>query len=138
MAVREKLTYLTRLSTMGLAFVCLCAADASNDSRHPDPRSHGVGVEHPNWSMAKYEEEVKLHPKSAVAYLERGNAHLNDSDIELAMQDFDQAIACDPRCTRAYIGRYFVYEDNRKPDLALAQLKKAAEIGPPDSGYRCH
>jgi len=132
MPVREKLTLFQSLSILGLAFISLSAAEASNDGLHPDPRMHGVGIDHPTWSMAKYEEEVRLHPKSAVAYLERGNARMNDADIELAMTDFDKAIACDPRCTRAYIGRYFVYCDLRKFDQALAQSKKAIELGPPD------
>jgi tetratricopeptide (TPR) repeat protein len=114
--------------------ILLSAATPDSDQLHPDPRLQGVGLgtEHSGWSMSKLEEQVRLHPKSAAAYLERGNALLLDSDIDNALPDFNRAIELDPRCARAYIGRYFVCCGQRQFRQALAELKKAYEIGPPD------
>ncbi|MBU6453280.1 MAG: tetratricopeptide repeat protein [Cyanobacteria bacterium REEB67] len=114
--------------------ILLSAAGTDSDQVHPDPRLQGVGIgmDHAGWTMSRVEDEVRLHPKSATAYLERGNARFLDSDIDLAMSDFNQAIKLDPHCARAYIGRYFVYCAHRQFAQALAQLKKVYEIAPPD------
>jgi tetratricopeptide (TPR) repeat protein len=114
--------------------ILLSAAAPDSDQLHPDPRMQGVGVgnEHAGWSMAKLEEQVKLHPKSVTAHLELGNANILESDIEKALPEFNRAIELDPKCARAYIGRYYVYGGQHQFRQALAELKKAYEAGPPD------
>jgi len=114
--------------------IFLSASAPDTDGMHPDPRTQGVGLvtEHARWSEAQFEEQVKLHPKSSTAYLERGNAHFLDGDIEEALSDFNQSVKLDPRCARAYIGRYFVYCAQRQFPQAFAELKKVTEIGPAD------
>jgi tetratricopeptide (TPR) repeat protein len=110
----------------------LAAAVQDDDRLHPDSQASNVGIVRSGSTPAQLDELVRLHPRSAVAYLERGNSYLADSEIEKALSDFNKAIELDPHCTRAYFGRYFVYSDGHHTAQALAALKKAAEIGPAD------
>jgi len=119
-------------AALAAAAVCLAGATQSDDRIHPDTYNHWVAATPKVLSQAKLDEAVRLHPKSANAYLERGNGHLTDAEVDNALSDFNKAIALDPRCARAYIGLYFVYSDGQHTNQALAALKKAAEIGPAD------
>jgi tetratricopeptide (TPR) repeat protein len=110
----------------------LSAASKDDDRLHPDPRVPGIGILHNGVSIAQLDQEIKLHPRSVAAYLERGNAYLSDTENEKAMSDFNKAIALDPHCARGYIGMFYAYMDGKHNAEALAALKKAQEVGPPD------
>ena len=114
------------------AAICTSAAAGDDDRLHPEPTIPGVGIAHKGASLEKLQEAIRLNPKSAQAYLERGDAYLSDTETEKALADFNKAIELDPRCGKAYIGKYFVLVDDRRKDEALASLKKAMEIGPAD------
>jgi len=103
-----------------------------SDSLHPEPTSPGVGIARKGLSLAKLQEAIRLNPKSAQAYLERGDALLSDSETEKAMLDFNKVLELNPRCGKAYIGKFFCLADGQHMDQALAALKKAIELGPAD------
>ncbi|RME75617.1 MAG: tetratricopeptide repeat protein, partial [Planctomycetota bacterium] len=52
---------------------------------------------------------IQINPKSADAYLNRGNVYLAMKQFSLALKDFNRAIQINPKYVNAYIGRGKVY-----------------------------
>jgi tetratricopeptide (TPR) repeat protein len=48
-------------------------------------------------AMADYNEAIRLDPKYAPAYLNRGNAYRSKDDYDLAIADYNEAIRLDPK-----------------------------------------
>ena len=69
-------------------------------------------------------------PDNHRAYNNRGMAHRNNGNYDLAIQDFDQAIALRPAYAQAYNSRGFVYSYRANYDLAISDLNKAIELEP--------
>jgi len=55
--------------------------------------------------IADYSEAIRLDPKNAVAYGNRGMAYYGNSDLDRAIADFDEAIRLDPKDATAYNNR---------------------------------
>jgi tetratricopeptide (TPR) repeat protein/S1-C subfamily serine protease len=74
-------------------------------------------------------EAIKLSPRAAF-YLNRGLVYDNQKKWELALADYNKAIAISPDYAKAYNNRGAVYNDQKKWDLALADFNKVIAINP--------
>ena len=74
----------------------------------------------PSKALALLTEAIKLDPKYATAYNNRGLAYSDLGQIPRAIQDFDQAIKLDPKDAEAYYNRGLAY-------LRLGQYARAIQ-----------
>ena len=64
------------------------------------------------------------------AYTNRGNAYDDKGEYDLAIADFNKAIALNPNDAYAYNNRGVTYEKNGDKDQAIADFRKTLEIDP--------
>jgi tetratricopeptide (TPR) repeat protein len=91
-------------------------------------------------AIADYGQAIKLNPRDAWAYCNRGIVYYDQKQYELAIADFDQAIKLDPSYTKAYSYRdraYHAhqYENEKKgkiksTSITLAKDEKPAATAP--------
>jgi tetratricopeptide (TPR) repeat protein len=72
----------------------------------------------------------------APLYLNRGQAHLDYLDLNLALTDFNQAIRLDPALAAAYDGRGRVYQFH--PERAIADYDEAIRLDPGNAKTYVH
>jgi tetratricopeptide (TPR) repeat protein len=63
---------------------------------------------------------VDLNPKSAAAYLNRGNVERDKRDLDAAIADYTQAIQLDSKLANAYFNRGLVHRQKGNLDAAIA------------------
>lgn len=68
-------------------------------------------------ALATFAEVIRQHPRSAYAYLGRGEVHVARGDFDRAIADFDEAVRLDPK--NAYAARL--------RDTARVQREKRAD-----------
>ncbi|MGH6907325.1 MAG: tetratricopeptide repeat protein [Aestuariivirga sp.] len=71
-----------------------------------------------------------------VAYNNRGNAYSNKNEYDLAIADYDKAIALNPEYAEAYNNRGNAYYRKGKYDRAIADYDKAIALNPEDAGVQ--
>ena len=69
----------------------------------------------------------------AVAYTNRGNSYRKKGEYDLAIPDYDKAIALNPKYADAYSGRGAVYRNRGEYDRAITDLGKAISLNPKNS-----
>ena len=76
-----------------------------------------------------FTEAIRLNPKDADAYCNRGGAYANTGELDKAIADCNQAIRLKPEFAEAYANRGIIYK--LKGDLAKAEadFAKAKELG---------
>jgi rhomboid protease GluP len=84
--------------------------------------------------FADYNEAIRLDPKNAEAYYNRGNSYLKKGDWNKAIADFTEAIRLNPKFAGAYVNRGLVYKDNGEPDKAIVDYTEAIRLNPKDAG----
>ncbi|MDD5687721.1 MAG: tetratricopeptide repeat protein [Elusimicrobia bacterium] len=88
----------------------------------------------------KEKEEVKVNPTdnlTAYQWLNKGNEVLLDSDLDIAIEEYDKAIELDPKYIEAYIMRGFAYFEKDLYDKAIENYTKVIEINPKNAeSYR--
>jgi tetratricopeptide (TPR) repeat protein len=67
---------------------------------------------------------------SAISYYNRGNTWYSQGELERAIEDYDFAIAFDPRCAEAYCNRGLARYDMRDVSGAIADFTRAVELSP--------
>ncbi|KAB2854062.1 MAG: tetratricopeptide repeat protein, partial [Anaerolineae bacterium] len=60
----------------------------------------------------------------------QGFQNLQRKNLEKALDHFNEAIECHPQLAMLYSNRAIVYNQQGKPDLALADCNKAIEFNP--------
>ena len=65
-------------------------------------------------AIADYTEAIRLDPKYANAYSNRGVAYSDKGDKDRAIADFTEAIRLDPKYADAYNNRGFAYREQRR------------------------
>lgn len=80
-------------------------------------------------SIADFDKAVKLNPKDAKVYGNRGMAYGKLGKYENAVSDFNKAIELNSEYAEAYAGRGVAYAKLGKYKQAVADLKKAAILG---------
>lgn len=73
---------------------------------------------------------IKKSPGKVRAYNNLGLAYLQQGDINLAVENFQKAIAINPRYAKAYHNLSVIEQRQGQYDMALANIEKALSIGP--------
>ena len=93
-------------------------------------RGHGYLGSGQDWkAIEEYDEALRLDPKFALAYIERGIAYGNLDESKRAIQDFDEAIRLEPQYADAYFNRGIEYEELGRYDRARRDFEKAKKLG---------
>ncbi len=81
-------------------------------------------------AIVEFDEAVRLDPKYAQAYIDRGLAYSRKGDPDRAIADYNEALRLDPKLALAYAGRGHAYA--RKGDLvrAFADCEEALRLDP--------
>jgi len=72
---------------------------------------------------------IKLNPKSATAFNNRGIAYCQKGELDKAVDDFSQAIKIDPDFGKAYNNRAVTLWYQGKRDQAEKDINKAESLG---------
>ncbi len=81
--------------------------------------------------VANYDLAIKLDPKYAAAFTERGNTNALRGRIERALSDYDQAIRFNPTYAGVFNSRAALYQaQGRDRPSALADLDMAIKLEP--------
>ncbi len=75
-------------------------------------------------------QALKLNPRSAFAYSNRGQVYFDRGDFDKALADFSQALALNPRLAAAYVGRGFVQIKKGQWQPALNDFNQAVALAP--------
>ena len=86
----------------------------------------GQGVE----AISHYDRAIKLNPKSAKAYSNRGGAHLLLNEHSRAISDFNDAIEINPEFTSACHNRGNAYLDSGQYAKAIRDYTHTIELNP--------
>ena len=90
---------------------------------------HNYKIKAPPYSMAEIEKHIADRPRSAEPYCDRAQAYLSAGECEDAVKDYGRALALEPRCKRALVGRSEAAEMMGRHQEALADVEKALAIG---------
>jgi tetratricopeptide (TPR) repeat protein len=86
-------------------------------------------VENVDQAIENYSKAIKIDPKLAKAYNNRGIAYMWKKQYDLALTDFSKTIALDPKNGKAYNNRAIVYSYQGENNKALQDLHKAQSLG---------
>jgi lipoprotein NlpI len=81
-------------------------------------------------AIADYSEAIKLDPKNAVAFYDRGLAYYSKQDYDHAIADYSVAIKLDPKDAWAFDARGLTYYDKQDFDRAIADYSVAIKLDP--------
>jgi tetratricopeptide (TPR) repeat protein len=79
-------------------------------------------------ALEEFDAVIRLDPKSAVAFCNRGAARAAKNDNYHAMFDFDEAIRLDPKLALAYASRARIHLAYVHPDQALGDYEQAHKL----------
>jgi tetratricopeptide (TPR) repeat protein/S1-C subfamily serine protease len=80
-----------------------------------------------------YNQAIKRNPRSSF-YNNRGLLYYEEGKPDLAVADYNKAIALNPNLAQAYNNRGLLYYEEGKPELALADWNKAIDLNPNFAG----
>ena len=80
-------------------------------------------------AIADFTEAIRLDPKYAQAYYNRGYAYWK-GDFDKAIADFTEAIRLDPKYAKAYCSRGICLQDKGDYDKAIADYTEAIRLDP--------
>ena len=86
-------------------------------------------VDDADQAIDNYSKAIKINPKFAKAYNNRGIAYIWKKQYDLAVADFNQAIKLDPKNGKAYNNRAIVYSYQGDNTKALQDLHQAQSLG---------
>ena len=84
-------------------------------------------------AIAACNEAIRLNPKDAGAYLNRGVEWSAKSDKDRAIADFNEAIRLNPQLANAYYNRALYWEFKNDLAQALTDFRNFARLNPNDT-----
>ncbi len=84
-------------------------------------------------AISCFNEEIRQHPREAVAFANRGNAFVGKGELDKAIADFSQAIRLNPSDSHAFTNRGYAYDARGEYDRAIADYNQALKVNPKDS-----
>jgi tetratricopeptide (TPR) repeat protein len=81
---------------------------------------------------------IRLYPKYAMAYKDRGNAWRSKNDPEKARADFNEAVRLEPRNPLVFQGRGFLWYTTKEYDKAITDANEWIKLDPKRaSAFEC-
>jgi hypothetical protein len=84
-------------------------------------------------AIADYDQAIKLNPREALAYYNRGTARWDKGDREGAVADYDMALQINPDHANCHYKRGIAMRTRGEFDEAIANLNRAIELNPQDA-----
>ena len=81
-------------------------------------------------AIADYTDAIRLKPKWAEAYYNRGAAHADKDEPDKAIADYAESIRLDPQHAATYYGRGVAYGMKCDYDKAIADFTEAIRLNP--------
>ena len=78
-------------------------------------------------AIRDYDEAIRLNPKNALAFNNRGIVRRVLKEYDKAIRDYDEAIRLDPKCAVAFINRGALLLSSRRPK-ASADFQSAIDV----------
>lgn len=103
---------------------------ACNKGNENGCKEAGMFATTPSQKSSNYGKPTIPDPKAAQDYYERGLAHYNSGQPDMAVNDYTKAITLNPTYTAAYLGRGRAYFDQGQYDKALDDCNKTIELNP--------
>ncbi len=85
-------------------------------------------------AIETYSEAIRLNPRHASAYNNRGVAYNSKREHGRAIEDYAKAIECNPELANAYNNRGNVHRGSGEHDCAIEDYTKAIECNPELAG----
>src|SRR5262245_25869065 len=90
---------------------------------NPDIPPDQQNMDCTNTIASDFDEPIRLDPKSALAYNNRGSAYAVKGDFDRAIADYSEAIRLDPKYSLAYNNRGYAYRVKGYYDRAMADYR---------------
>jgi tetratricopeptide (TPR) repeat protein len=116
---------------LGLAYIRL--GRSLRDSQRPQKAEEAGNQESAEafrQGLTIFSKAIKLDPKLAPAWNDRGRAHSELGQLHQALADFDKAIELDPKLAWAWVNRGHVYIRTRWYGKAIEDLTRAIALDP--------
>jgi tetratricopeptide (TPR) repeat protein len=82
-----------------------------------------------------FDKAIRLNPKDAHIYYERGQAYAKLGQTQRSIQDFDEAIRLDPKSSLAYGPRGDAYVKLGQTERAISDYDQAIRLDPTNATY---
>ena len=118
---------------LGLVSLTLALFSLACISEASELNKAGVSLEGRNSleeSIVKFDEAIRLDPRLAFAYYNRGQAYFRLGQFEAAKQDYDQAVNLDPGSILFYTKRGDAYLAMGQPEQAVQEHNQAISRDP--------
>ena len=89
-------------------------------------------------AIADYNEAIRLDPKSALAFRNRGIAYAYKGDHDRAIADYSEAIRLDPKSALAFSHRGVSYAYKGDNDRAIVDYNEAIRLDPNNALAFCN
>jgi len=104
-----------------------------SDQDVPEQTLSRYTTEQLNLALAQYNRALATNPKSALAFINRGQVYYDKGELDKALADFSKSFTINPDLTLAHVGRGFVFIKKDQWDLALEEFNQAIRIAPQDA-----
>ena len=84
----------------------------------------------PEKASEYFTAQIRLNPRDAQAYFDRGFFRMGNKDYDNAIADFDEVISLTPKDARAYYGRALACKRKRDFAKAITDLNEAVRLEP--------
>jgi Tfp pilus assembly protein PilF len=89
-----------------------------------------IVAESSHHALVYYSEAIRLDPRYALAFNNRGIVYRDKGDLDHAVADYGEAIRINPRFANAFANRGDAYRDKGEFQRALADYSEAVRINP--------
>jgi tetratricopeptide (TPR) repeat protein len=87
-------------------------------------------AEYDDRATSDCDQAIRLDPKFAIAFNNRGFTYSNKGAYDRAISDYDQAIRLDPKFASAFVNRGSAYDSRGEYDRAISDLDQAIRLDP--------
>ncbi len=113
-----------------------CSGLAAAEAATPEDRAKGylyvAGKGDRTSEMKNYNDALRVHPGDEDALLRRGLLYNVQNQPDLALKDFSDGIAANPKSGKLRVARARIYEGREAYDQAIAELTEAIGFSSPD------
>jgi tetratricopeptide (TPR) repeat protein len=123
-----KLIYIVMLLVLFISVVNCYGAKGKSEEFFEQGKKYS-SAENADKAIDNYSKAIKINPKLAKAYNNRGIAYIWKKQYNLAIADLTKAIELDPQNGKAYNNRAIAYSYEGENSKALQDLHQAQSLG---------